>query len=136
MKSATPIAEAVSPRIMPVARARPEESRRRAAKAAACDVCGAPRARGERRRLVWDSGVGGDLVVADLCARCAAESDRLLELYGGRGRDAVTVTQQGPVSAADWASMRRVGGVVVRGLVYVLIALAAFAVVTLITARN
>jgi hypothetical protein len=76
-------------------------------------------------------------VVADLCARCAAESDRLLELYGGRGRDAVTLTQQGPVSSlAARASVRRVVGVVVRGLVYVLIALAAFAVVTLITARN
>jgi hypothetical protein len=49
-----------------------------------CDVCEAPLVRDERRRLVWDSGVDGELVLAELCSRCAGESDRLLQLYGGR----------------------------------------------------
>jgi hypothetical protein len=103
-----------------------------AARQPACDVCARPRARGERRRLVWHS-VGGDLVLADLCARCARESDRILEMFGGHGREAVGLVQEVSPAAVERAPVRRVGGVVVRGLVYVLIALATFFVVTFVT---
>jgi hypothetical protein len=110
-------------------------SRNAAVSAVVCDVCGAPRERGERRRLVWESGLG-DLVLADLCARCAGQSDRLLAMYGGRGRDAVRLTQEGSISAVERAPVRRVGGMIVRGLVYVLIAVAAFVLVTLVSSRS
>jgi hypothetical protein len=111
-------------------------SRDAAVSGAVCDVCGAPRARGERRRLVWDSGVGGDLVLADLCGSCAAEIDRLLVLYGGHGRSAMRLTQADTVSARKRAPVRKVGGIAVRSLLYLLIALASFLVVTFVTARG
>jgi hypothetical protein len=100
-----------------------------------CDFCGRPRAWCERKRLVWDSCVDGDLVLAELCARCASHSKRLLEIYGGRGRDAVWLTPEPAVSSVARVRARRVGGVFLRGLVYVLMALASFVVVTLITSR-
>jgi hypothetical protein len=100
-----------------------------------CDVCGQPRARGERRRLVWH-GAGGDLVLADLCAPCAGESERILEMYGGRGRAAVGLVQELSPAALERAPARRAGGMIVRGLVYVLIALATFVLVTFVTARG
>jgi hypothetical protein len=112
------------------------QSRDAAVSAAVCDVCGAPRARGERRRLVWDSGIGGDLVLADLCGRCAARGDRLLELHGGHGRNAMRLTQADAVSAPELGPAWKVGGVAVRGLLYLLIALASFLVVTFVTARG
>lgn len=108
---------------------------RAAARQALCDVCGQPRALGERRRLVWHS-VGGDLVLADLCALCAGESDRILETYGGRGRAAVGLVQEVSPPAVERAPVRRAGGMIVRGLVYVLIALATFLLVTFVTARG
>jgi hypothetical protein len=111
-------------------------SRDAAVSAAVCDVCGAPRARGERRRLVWDSGLGGDLVLADLCGRCAAEVDRILELHGGYGRNAIRLTQADALSVRERAPVRKVGGIAVRGLLYLLIALASFLVVTFVTARG
>jgi hypothetical protein len=114
-----------------------KHGRPRALTAALCDVCGAPLPRGERWRLVWKSGLAGDLVLADLCASCAGEPDRLLAMYGGGGREAVRLTQEGLGSAVEPAAgqLQRVGGMIVRGLVYVLIALAAFLVVTLVTSR-
>jgi hypothetical protein len=105
-------------------------------RAEACDVCGAARARGERRRLVWDSGLDGALVLADLCGRCAGQSDRLLEIYGGYGRHAVRFMQSEPVSVRPMATLQQLGGNVVRGLIYVLIAVAAFVVYTFVTARR
>jgi hypothetical protein len=116
-------------------RSRPSDAREARA-GAPCDVCGTPRARGERLRLVWDSGLGGDLVLADLCDRCAGQADRLLEMHGGRGRTAMRLTQASLVSAPERARMQRVGGAIVRGLVYVLIALAAFVVFTFVTSRG
>jgi hypothetical protein len=102
---------------------------------AVCDVCGEPHARGERRRLVWASGPDGDLVLADLCARCAGESHRFLVMYGGRGRDAVRLTHESSVSVKR-APVPRAAGMFVRGLLYVLVAVAAFVLVTLLTARG
>jgi hypothetical protein len=103
---------------------------------AACDICAAPRSRRERWRLVWNSGLDGDLVLAELCIRCASESEQLLALYGGRDRDAIRLAQEDSASEVEPAVVRRVGGMFVRGLVYVLIAIAAFVVVTLVTARS
>ena len=112
-----------------------KHSRTRPVTGAVCDVCGTSLPGEERLRLVWKSGLDGDLVLADLCARCARESDRFLAMHGGRGREAVELTQERFVSAAEPApgQLHRVGGMIVRGLVYVLIALATFVVITAIT---
>jgi hypothetical protein len=101
-----------------------------------CDFCGAARARSERHRFVWDTGLGTELVLAELCSRCAGEADRLLEMYGGRGRDAIRLTQGHRVSAQEAPPVRTIRGIVIRGLVYVSIALAAFVVVTFVTSRG
>lgn len=46
------------------------------------------------------------------------------------------LTQGGSVSAVEQTSLRRVGGMVVRGLFYVLLALATFVVVTFVTSHG
>jgi hypothetical protein len=74
-------------------------------------------------------------VLADLCGRCAAEGTRLLEVYGGHGREVIRLTQAAPMSAVAPGLVQRVRGILVRGLLYVLIALAAFVVVTFVTSR-
>jgi hypothetical protein len=102
----------------------------------ACDFCGVARAGDARLRLVWDSGLGGDLVLAELCERCAGQGDRLLEEYGGRGRPAMRLTRASPISAPETTLVQGVGGTIVRGLVYVLIGLAAFVVFTFVTSRG
>jgi hypothetical protein len=102
----------------------------------ACDFCGAACARSQRRRLTWKTEGGDELVLADLCARCADHADRLLDVYGGRGRASMQLTGPGTADAIPLALVRRVSGVLVRGVVYVLIALAVFFVVTLITSRG
>jgi hypothetical protein len=104
--------------------------------APACDFCGAACARSQRRRLTWETEGGDELVLADLCARCAAHADRLLDVYGGRGRASMRLTGPGTADAIPLALVRRASGALVRGMVYVLIALAVFFVVTLITARD
>ncbi len=75
-------------------------------------------------------------MLADLCIRCAGQADRLLETYGGRGRDAMRVTQADPVSELERSPAQRVGGSLVRGVLYVLIALATFVVVTFVTSHR
>jgi hypothetical protein len=83
---------------------------------------------------VWDSGLGGDVVLADLCRRCAADGDRLLELYAGHGRRAMRLTQR--VAAPERRLVQRVSGMLMRGVLYTLIALAVFFLVTFVTARR
>jgi hypothetical protein len=83
---------------------------------------------------VWDTGLGGDVVLADLCRRCAADGDRLLELYGGQGRSAMRLTQ--PVAAEEPGLVQRVSAMLMRGVLYALIALAVFFVVTFVTSRR
>jgi predicted benzoate:H+ symporter BenE len=85
--------------------------------------------------LVWDSGRDGELVLAELCARCAGQADELVAVFGGRGREAMRLTQHVAVSPAERTPVRRVGGVVVRGVVYVLVGVVAFLVITFLTAR-
>ncbi|MGH3143688.1 MAG: hypothetical protein ACRDO9_11245 [Gaiellales bacterium] len=96
-----------------------------------CDFCGSARSPLERERVVWRSDVGTELVLADLCARCAADADRLLDLYGGRGRRALRVTREkrvaAPPAAPAWART------LWHTLLYLLIGLASFVLVTLIS---
>jgi hypothetical protein len=104
--------------------------------APACDFCGAAYPKGQRRRLLWQTEGGDQLVLADLCARCASHADRLLEVYGGRGRASMRVTGPATTDAIPVALVRRASGVLLRGAVYVLIALVTFFVVTLIISRD
>jgi hypothetical protein len=100
-----------------------------------CDFCAAGCAKSERRRLIWETESDGELVLADLCPRCASEPDWLLETYGRRGGTSLRVTR--PATAATgFIFLRRTSSVVVSAAVYLLIALATFFVVTLITARH
>jgi hypothetical protein len=98
-----------------------------------CDLCGGARERSERYRLVWDSGLGTELVLAELCSPCAERPGRLLEVYGGRGHDALRVT--GLRTAREAQPEHRVRGIILRGLVYILVAFAAFVVVTSVASR-
>lgn len=86
--------------------------------------------------MVWDSRRDGELVLAELCPRCAGQADELVALFGGRGREAMRLTQHVAVSPAERMPVRRFGGVVVRGVVYVLVAVVAFFVITFLTART
>jgi hypothetical protein len=96
-----------------------------------CDMCGGARERSERHRLLWDSGLGIELVLAELCRRCAEQPEHILEIYGGRGHDALRVVR---VDAAREAQPRHtLRGIILRGVIYVLVALAAFVVVTTVT---
>jgi hypothetical protein len=97
-----------------------------------CDMCGGARDGSERHRLVWDAGLGTELVLAELCSRCAERPGPLLEAYGGRGHAALRITHVQAARAAPRHAMR---STILRGLVYVLIALAAFVLVTSITSR-
>jgi hypothetical protein len=85
---------------------------------------------------MWETEGGDELVLADLCARCAARADRLLEVYGGRGLASMRLMESDAAGAIPMAHVRRASGVLVRGVFYVLIALAVFFVVTLITSRG
>lgn len=102
----------------------------------ACDLCGAVCARSQRRHLTWETEGGDELVLADLCARCAAHADRLLDVYGGRGRASMRLSGPGAADVIPLALVRRASGALMRAVVYVLIALAVFFVVTLITSRG
>jgi hypothetical protein len=101
-----------------------------------CDFCGVASARSERQRLMWETEADGELVLADLCARCASDADRLLDAYGVRGRASLRVSRPGTAEATGLMLLRRTSGALIRTAVYVLIALATFFVITLITARH
>jgi len=109
---------------------------REAARRVVCDFCGAARARSERQWVVWDTGLGTELVLAELCDRCAADADRLLDMYGGRGRNALRLAPERRVLARQTARARTLGASVVRGVLYLLVGLALFVVVTLITSSR
>ena len=102
----------------------------------ACDACGFARSRDERHRLVWESDPATRLVLAELCPHCATFADRLLELYGGCGREAITLVQEIRASPPPRTVQPRVLGYAARGVLYLLIAVASFLLVTLITSRG
>jgi hypothetical protein len=74
-------------------------------------------------------------VLADLCSRCADQADRILELYGGRGRHAMRITPGGLISR-ETDLLQRVGGAAARSLLYVLLVVATFFVVTFVASRR
>jgi hypothetical protein len=84
---------------------------------------------------VWAGPAGTELVLAEPCQRCANQADRLLALYGGRGRHAVRLVRVGSRSMPPTVPRHRVSGFATRGLVYLLIAIAAFLLVTLINSQ-
>lgn len=100
-----------------------------------CDFCGRPRSRDPRSRLVWASPFAADVVLADLCSHCAAQADGLLEMYGGRGRDAISLVQSFGALATPTPRKHRAFASVGRIVVYIMIALAFFVIVTLVTSH-
>jgi hypothetical protein len=101
-----------------------------------CDVCGDARSRDERHRLIWERDPATQLVLAELCRDCASSADPLLELHGGRGRDAIRLVQEMRSSPAKRMVQPRALGYTARGILYLLIAVAAFLLVTLLTSRG
>jgi hypothetical protein len=83
---------------------------------------------------VWAGHDGTELVLAEPCKRCASQADDLLELYGGRGRHAVKLVQVGHRTSLT-GPRHRDSGFATRGLAYLLIAVAAFLLVTLISSQ-
>jgi hypothetical protein len=85
---------------------------------------------------MWATETDGELVLADLCPRCASNAYRLLELHGARGQASLRVIGPDRVEAIGSPLLRRTSGAVIRAAIYVLIAVATFFIVTLITARH
>jgi hypothetical protein len=99
----------------------------------ACDVCGSARTRDERYRLVWERDPATQLVLAELCRDCATFADPLLELHGGQGRDAISLVQEIRASPPPRRAQPRVLGYTARGILYLLIAIGSFLLVTLVS---
>ena len=102
----------------------------------ACDVCGYARTPHERHRLVLGSDHATELVFAELCRDCATLVDQLLELYAGRSRDAIKLVQEILASSPPRTVQPRVLVYTARGMLYLLIAIASFLLVTLVTSRG
>jgi hypothetical protein len=101
-----------------------------------CDVCGFPLTRDERHRLVWESDPATRLVLAELCRNCATFAGPLLELYGGSGREAIELVQEIRASPAPRTVHPRVLRYPAHGVLYFLIAVASFLLITLVTSRG
>ena len=97
--------------------------------APSCDFCGTSLVRGERRRLVWRSQPGTELILADLCRHCVTEAERLVDQHGGHGRAAIALVDEG------WSPARphRLFATIARGALYLLIALTFFLIVTVLS---
>lgn len=80
---------------------------------------------------MWAGPDGTELLLAEPCQRCASQAEGLVELYGGRGRHAVRLVQAGNCIPLT-VPRHRVSGFATRALVYLLIAVSAFVLVTLI----
>ena len=99
-------------------------------RAPSCDFCRSilPRG-GERNRLVWESPeLATELILADLCRRCATAYGSGDDLRSTRP-DAVRLVQEVRPSAAA----PRAVGFIARAAIYLLIAAAFFLIVTLIS---
>ena len=107
--------------------------RRPARNGLVCDVCGSARSRDDRRRLVWEADPANRLVLAELCRDCAAFADPLLDLYGGRGREAIRLVQEFRAGPPERTAQPRPFGYAIRGALYLLIGIASFFLVTLVT---
>lgn len=71
-----------------------------------------------------------ELVLADLCRSCASGSESLVARYGGHGREAIALVNE----ARAAPSPHRVAGFLARSVLYLLIAVTFFVIVTLISA--
>jgi hypothetical protein len=85
---------------------------------------------------VWENVLAPALVLAELCQKCAMRADPLLELYGGSGRDAIGLVNDVRDVRPPTAAQLRVLGFTARGVLYLLIAIASFVLVTLVTSRG
>jgi hypothetical protein len=79
---------------------------------------------------------GTQLVSAELCPDCATLVDQLLELYAGRSRDAIKLLQEILASSPPRTVQPRVLVDTARRMLYLLIAIASFLLVTLVTSRG
>jgi hypothetical protein len=98
-----------------------------------CDLCGDAQIRGERHRLVWQVDDATRVVLAELCCDCATFPDAFLARHGGRGRDAIGLVREFQVPPRRKTQPPRIFGYATRAILYVLIAVAAFVLVTLVT---
>jgi hypothetical protein len=104
------------------------ESRRRAAPG--CDFCGSALPKGERHRFVWESAaLATELILAELCSRCATEVFRSAGGSRSARPDALRLVQELRRSAPA----PKVASFIARGASYLLIALTFFLIVTLIS---
>ena len=100
-------------------------------RAPSCDFCRGSLVSGERHRLVWASPeLATDLILADLCGRCATA---YASAGGSRSvpANAVTLVQE----VRPRAGAPKVVGFIARGAVYLLIAVTFFLIVTAISSR-
>jgi hypothetical protein len=75
-------------------------------------------------------------VLAELCRDCATFADQLLELYGGCGRPAISLVQEHRAPPPARAVQLRGLSYAASGLLYLLIAIGSFVLVTLVTSRG
>jgi hypothetical protein len=106
-----------------------------------CDFCGSPRTRDERNRFVWENTLAPGLVLAELCPRCAGQAHPLLELHGGRARNIKLVRESRVATPTRTRTRTRTAelralGSAARGTLYLLIALASFLLMTMLTSRG
>jgi hypothetical protein len=80
---------------------------------------------------MWETAPGGELVLADLCERCASTSDALFGRLVGGG----TAVRLARAEAPRPTVVRRAVGLVANTIAYVLIALVVFLLVTLVSGR-
>jgi hypothetical protein len=85
---------------------------------------------------VWRTAPASGLVLADLCGRCAAQADELVERYGGRGHDAIRLEQRVGTAQRPRPVPQRALAFTARWVIYLLVGLAAFVLVTLVTTQG
>jgi hypothetical protein len=99
-------------------------------RAPSCDFCRGSLVSGERHRLVWESPeLATDLILADLCSRCATAYASAGASRWSVRTNAVRLVQEVRPSAAA----PKVVGFIARGAVYFLVAVTFFLIVTLIS---
>jgi hypothetical protein len=106
-----------------------------------CDFCRSALSAEGRHRLVWRAPAESNVVLADLCSRCANRAERLIARYGGLGHDAIGLESRRkpqrsprpfrPPPQAHNRALRLLG----HGGVYVLIGLVFFVMVTLLSSQ-
>ena len=97
--------------------------------APACDFCRSALPRGERNRLVWEGPeLGTELILADLCSRCATA-------YGSGSQSARPTAVRLVQEVRPSAAAPKVVGFLARAAAYLLIAVTFFLIVTAISSR-